>query len=270
MEHGKKYLREIWKEISGGTKISSIENFEDIWLKALFVSNNPELFVTSFTGISLENKLHQENGILSQWRGYGNNGGFAIIFDSITLASSYNSFIKNCKIHNAYQSNCNDCKICFKANIFDKVIYNHNFNMIQNHPQIGIARTFLDGFCTALVNDTQITVTQSDHDYFRMALYLMCILKHPAFEEENEIRFVCLNRLEKHTGGYHNESPYQICAEDQKPRLKIDFNPAAIKKIIIGPQKNQDQMQIYLKYFLENMGYLDVDVTKSEIPFIPV
>ncbi len=43
------------------------------------------------------------------------------------------------------------------------------------------------------INDTQITVTQSDHDYFRMALYLMCILKHPAFEEENE-NSICLSQ----------------------------------------------------------------------------
>lgn len=271
IEHGKGYLREIWKEIVGTTKISLFPGFENFWWAAGFApKTDPEFFVSSFTGIPSDKEALKKNGILSQWRGYGNNGGFAIVFDSAALDASYHSFGKKCKAHNEHDDSCSDCKIHFTAKIFDEVIYSHDLAMIQNHPDISIIKTHFDKFCTALNSGANIQSDPNDIEYYKFALYLMFNLKHQEFEEENEVRFSCFNRLEKFAGGYLNTSPFQINIEDQKPRLKIDFDPTAIKTIIVGPQKEQDQMQIYIKYFLENLGYLNVDVSKSEIPFIPI
>ena len=101
-------------------------------------------------------------------------------------------------------------------------------------------------------------------------LFAILAFKHPAFTEEKEIRFACLNRLEKKPKGYYNKSPYSIEFENSIPRLKIDFFPKAIKKIIIGPNSDQDKMKTLIRYQLEKSNFenmYDIEIIKSSIPF---
>ena len=102
-------------------------------------------------------------------------------------------------------------------------------------------------------------------------MFLIATMKHKGFYEEQEVRFLCLNRCERRSedgSGYHNMSPYPIEIECNAPRLKIDFPPQAIKKIIIGPQLNQSQKEILLRFHLELYGYRGVSIVKSSAPYV--
>lgn len=106
-------------------------------------------------------------------------------------------------------------------------------------------------------NRVPLSSEPNTENYIKALILLLLTLNHPNFEEEIEVRFACLNHLEAHEmlgGGYHNQSPYEICSENKAPRLKIDFNPLATKKIIIGPQPNPEQMEIVIRYLLENIN----------------
>lgn len=45
-----------------------------------------EPFVASFCSHAADHAYETDNGLLSQWRGYGNDGGYCIVFDTAALA----------------------------------------------------------------------------------------------------------------------------------------------------------------------------------------
>jgi len=276
LEHGKRYVTEIYQEVD--KSMSNIfkgrpQELEKLWWNPLAPNNNdPEFFVTSFCGIPKDKPDLGRNGLLSQWRGYGRNGSFAIIFDSLKLAESYFSFAKKCKEHRDCSYGCVDCLIHFFAHLFINTCYIHDFNIIKND---------FTKIYEAIKNHAQQHI--KDHqdcrknfnkeginDYIKAIIYLLLVLKSEFFIEENEIRFACLNRYERRGKDHHNQSPYDIINEGQKPRLKIDFPHFAIKRILIGPQPNQGQMKMMIKYQLEKYGYdAKIEIIESRIPFIP-
>lgn len=52
---------------------------------ALFKVLGAEVYITSFCAASQEDEYLKNNGLLSQWRGYGDDGGYAIEFDTQKL-----------------------------------------------------------------------------------------------------------------------------------------------------------------------------------------
>lgn len=77
MEHGKKHIGKIWQQQCDKVGLSSPN---EAWWK-VFTPNDdhPEFFITSFCGVPAGNIDLESDGLLSQWRGYGGQGGFAII-----------------------------------------------------------------------------------------------------------------------------------------------------------------------------------------------
>ncbi len=223
LEHGKKYINQIHQQnITKYQNINSqpclLENpskLDELWWQQTIAtrSNNPEFFITSFSGV--KNKSLAVDGLLSQWRGYGKDGGFALIFDSKEITQSYAHFSKTCTKHNEhYGYNCEDCKIHFFSNYFIQAKYEHDFHSFkEEYPEIyenidsysknsikyliaagnyGISPTRYDP------HELQILVERN----VRAVLFTLLSFKHNAFHEENEIRFACLNLLERESNGY--------------------------------------------------------------------
>jgi hypothetical protein len=57
----------------------------DIMYRVTFDNLSCEPFIASFCSHVDDQVYEQENGLLSQWRGYGNDGGFCIVFDTAEL-----------------------------------------------------------------------------------------------------------------------------------------------------------------------------------------
>lgn len=55
------------------------EIFVDSCYGALYDAVNAEIYITSFTGEHSEDSFINKNSLLSQWRAYGDDGGFAIV-----------------------------------------------------------------------------------------------------------------------------------------------------------------------------------------------
>src|SRR5690606_19305658 len=89
------------------------------------ILNDPEFFITSFAGIAKDSRIIEDDGLLSQWRGYATNNGVAILFHSDKLLRSYNSYSRKCKKHSVphYDTSCEDCKNYLFSHHFIKVVY---------------------------------------------------------------------------------------------------------------------------------------------------
>jgi len=59
----------------------------DILYAKIFGNSLAEPFIASFCSHANDQSYEKENGLLSQWRGYGNDGGFCIIFDTAALVT---------------------------------------------------------------------------------------------------------------------------------------------------------------------------------------
>ena len=88
--------------------------------------------------------------------------------------------------------------------------------------------------------------------------------KHPAFIDEREIRLAILNGL---------PNIKSILSTHAKPcgkiYIKFPFEPKAVKKIVIGPSKDQCMIYQQIKHCLDSIAaYSHVEIAKSNIPVV--
>ena len=55
-----------------------------VFVDSQYHATGDEIYIASFCG-EHKNSFVNSNGLLSQWRGYGNGGGFALVFDTKKL-----------------------------------------------------------------------------------------------------------------------------------------------------------------------------------------
>jgi Protein of unknown function (DUF2971) len=72
-------------EAMGGSLGGAANRMVNLIFKLLFdigPVSPAQPFISSFCSHSADQRYEQENGLLSQWRGYGRDGGYCIVFDS--------------------------------------------------------------------------------------------------------------------------------------------------------------------------------------------
>jgi hypothetical protein len=237
-----------------------IEMFVDFSYKSL----GQEIYITSFCGEHQENIFINENGLLSQWRAYGGDGGFAIVFKTHDLeemlTAEYDSFLYETLLLADVVYSDDEEKYKQELSEFLHEISAYNKKIFE---------TILKGKQEA-----------PDSALKACAAFISCITryKHQGFKEEKEIRIVTMPTI--------FDRYYQEMAGDEnrnsKPEKKREFRdkngkqipyvelfqslktPLPIEKIIVGPHKDKDSRAAALRIKLRNT---DIKVTVSEIPY---
>lgn len=89
------------------------------------------------------------------------------------------------------------------------------------------------------------------------------VIKHRGFSEEQESR-IC------HIWYDPKEIKYRYNDEQIIPYIEFKILPNTIRKIIIGPHSHQDKIYCnFLDFVMQNKEFEHVEVTCSDIPFIP-
>ena len=77
-----------------GGNVGAAKQFAHSWVDSLYrstfsVDAKAETYccITSFCSHAIDQQYEQENGLLSQWRGYGTDGGFCLVFDARKLSA---------------------------------------------------------------------------------------------------------------------------------------------------------------------------------------
>ncbi len=233
-------------------------------------------YITCFSAPSdnTENcKDIERNGLLSQWRGYGKNGGCCLVFNKNKLQD---------KLKNEQET------YSYKHLDFHTIQYgNSKLEKLEKHIEEIIT-----------IEKEQYThnsngMNKNDWKHYKnipKEHLINCIfsLKHHSFFEENEVRIVALrnnknNQYIPHGRSIHNaeyipedtKKDKEVCFGN-KPYLELlkqkenkdDLFELPIERIIVGPHNEQKKRTKYLQMFLKAKGKKNIHVGISQIPFI--
>jgi hypothetical protein len=220
-------------------------------------------YIASFCGTHDDCYLN-DNGLLSQWRAYGRDGGFSIEFRTHDLEEMLHSEIKD--FH-------------YNSLLLADVVYSDDEEKYKAElePTLHeIARHCMETFIFQLQERADPPYADRAFDAF-----IQCIsrYKHRGFKEEHEVRIVSLPTVMN--GEFQEVAGDDYCkSKPDKNREFRDQNgnlipyielfcstnkPLPIERIIVGPQKNKEARAAALRVMLRNT---DIKITTSEIPYI--
>lgn len=254
-------LEKNYEIISKEETLESITKHDtDVAIASLFNALNDQIYITSFCGEPADDYI-KENGLLSQWRGYGMDGGAAIVFKANELedklraeANQYaHGYLSLCDI--VYEGNEERFNSELKEHIDATARYIKN--MVQGvHGSQKHEETLIDGYSP----------------------FLSCIsrYKHKGFSEENEVRIVShLIKGDEYQKSIAEEKRaekevhYREKKGEQIPFIKLFDTaikqPLPIKKIIVGPHREKEKRAIMLRTLL---SHTNIKVEVSDIPYV--
>jgi hypothetical protein len=220
-----------------------------------------EPYVTSFcTSATPEVSQH---GLLSQWRGYGHEGGYAVVFDTSLL----DLLLKEEGEKWGYDLFGGD--VIYSSDSDEKI--REEFG-----PELDDLATGIEKFLTTAGNPESLEPTY--HALTRCA----CRYKHWGFHEEREVRIVAIPpnqrvvAIAKARGLIAPEKPRRVFHRGGAPVPcihlfeEITRRPdklLPITRIIVGPHREKEKRCRAVEVLLSQYG-LDIAVSASDIPYI--
>ncbi|MGZ8227327.1 MAG: DUF2971 domain-containing protein [Methylococcaceae bacterium] len=207
--------------------------------------------------------------MLSQWRAYGGNGGYAIIFNKNELEAEF-----------IFKEKTNTDKIFIVDTIYSNKGIKPFFKELLH--LLSVADYEIDEhlYSTMLFNlnpnadkeqlidiiSSRGGIEEEQYDSFYDSL-MRCIASYKdyGFHEENEVRiFAKLNKDSK------KSRYFRVKGEEQIPYIKLfDFDKSLpIRKIIVGPHKDKEARAAWLRVKLDSISRDDIEVAVSQIPFV--
>jgi hypothetical protein len=215
-------------------------------------------YVASFC--TTKNKWISRNGLLSQWRGYGVNGGYAIVFDSAKL---HTMLTAEAKIY--YEERLLLADVQYDMARLSKVKDRRVLEYIQNVKKGAYA------FLTTGNIDTEVEEALESNS----VLSVLC--KHRGFDEEKEVRIIVSEPSAEVGPDPSNESgkPYRkirsyLCNGVAVPCVHLfedqSLDAMPIRCVIVGPHPEKLERKRAAEILLRNHG-IDAEVFVSETPF---
>lgn len=231
--------------------ISGCKNAASLW---------HDYYITSFA--TTNNKQVSENGLLSQWRAYGSDGGYALVLDTAALDDVLR------KEGEAYP------EIEF---LMGDIQYRLNDNRrTDDQDTDGMIESLEKAFKEFVDSGKQ----KGAAGLAKWLTTLSLLFKHEGFEEEKEVRLVLaqlgpgleseprLQSVKQHPVCTRNQSgeivPYvELCVR------KIDNvrQHLPIKRIIVGPHRDKHDRKRAVQLLLKQHGLSPDIVTVSDIPY---
>ncbi len=232
----------------------------ELFIDACYETLTPEIYIISFCTESEDNYINQ-NGILSQWRAYGGDGGFAVVLNSEGLQNMLDFEYKF--FHYGYLEPAT-------------VVYSdedEKYNLMLNE-----LRPYLTDYLKKLFEQTLLIKNEPPDLGNAFSWLIKCFThyKHKGFKEENEARIIAMPLNE----GFIQDDTYKSKPEKERkfrnknggqiPYIELfrslgERLPLPIEKLIVGPHKDKELRAAALRIMLRNT---DIDVTISDIPYI--
>lgn len=221
-----------------------------------------EIYILSFCG-EPEKQSIADNGLLSQWRGYGAGGGAALIFDTEKLEEIL------AKEAMSYE---------YSAVLLADLIYSDDQQKLKE--ELSDELKILADIAKQFFNHENVSKGKEIDSSEGYIPFVSCIsrYKHFGFSEENEVRVVALPtliddeiiKLAKADGTTlkpEKVRKFRSNKEQRVPYIEL-FDSTDIKlpieRIIIGPHKNKEARKAKL---LEILSKTNIQIVCSEIPY---
>lgn len=223
-----------------------------------------EPFIFSMSGPRTEKVAR--SGLLSQWRGYGGDGGYAIVLDSHSFdhllkleGQTYHYQFAQWGDVYYYGAETEAQPSSEEVIEYEKTVRNGVIGLVRGKDPESI-----DGLYDAVTS-------------------LSCLYKHWGFAEEQEVRFVAIparGEVEKlaAAGGETRQARSTksfIRGGAPVPYIELmaglgtagERTKLPIKRVIVGPHKDKSSRAQAVRHLLAANGY-EVEVVCSEIPYI--
>lgn len=222
------------------------------------------------------------NGLLSQWRAYSEDGGFAIVFNKNKLQELLDiektSFAyKTLFIDDVVYSDKNE----FQLNGFREIAKESGMGFSCNDRQdyeIAFSEQ-LDTIEKFIFEEASEEEKKSQVDKVCLS-FVKCVTQYKdyGFKEEREVRIVAMpdfsNDQKSRKREFRCKNGEHIPYIELFKSVKLPESNESIKstlpieRIIVGPHKNKEARATWLCIKLAEMGRTDINVNVSEIPFI--
>ena len=252
-------------DINGGFE-ALVDLDSNVWVTGMYESlPHAGLYITSFCRESKDEYINA-NGVLSQWRGYGQYGGFALVFDTQSL---------ECMLEEEFER----YDYCF-GHLAD-VVYSDDEERFKCEftPQLDHLLGHMRAMLRCIPSGELDPVVQNDTK--ALAAFVSCIsrYKHRGFKEENEVRICaypavhdegCLNlrKSDKDQLKPEKERKFRKTNGECVPYIELFDSldqDLPIEQIIVGPHQNKEARVSALKVMLRGKN---IEVSASDIPFI--
>lgn len=235
---------------------SMVRSLKDVTLSM----NRP--FVLSLCGAT-EPRVAQ-SGLLSQWRGYGSDGGFAVVFDTAALEDALRSEAER---HHYMHVQMGD--VYYEGINPAQQPATPDFEELEEVVRTGVARLLRGG------------TAEETEGFYQAVTTLSCLCKHWGFWEEREVRVVVVpasqevldadpasTRPPKTVRSFMRATgpvPYVELFSSSGPQPSKPLLP--IKRVVVGPHRDKNGRVKQAQALLREHGY-EVAVQSSEIPYL--
>jgi hypothetical protein len=239
----------------------------DQWLKKVLVGfkeaqeKTQDHYVISFC--TANDQWVSQNGLLSQWRGYGPDGGYAIVFDAKGLSSLLDN---DAGIYHDSEET-----LYCGAVQYDRGIEELSF--VRDEQVLQHVQRVRNEFASCFRQQKP----WEDYDAFDSIAALSTFWKHRGFEEEKEVRIV--------VGEPSPKIQLEIADQVTTPFRKIHsfsrngtavpcihlfedhkLKTFPIRRVIVGPHPDKRQRKKAIEILLHNND-INADVVVSDTPF---
>lgn len=259
-------------EHSGGihkTAESEIQMTLDILYGAMLnpPAGSPKnnFFVLSFCKHEINSQFLQNNGLLSQWRGYGKDGGYAIVFEEKELMGKYDI---------ERESFYYGPTACDLVTYFDERDLDGSDSMRQHvDTVVHWAKAVYKDQTNGMKKSPEVTPNQIE-----ALLRCMTFIKHFGFEEEKEYRISVMPYTKDWQRSTHfkkeKKSFKEIKVRNRNgtliPYIELfkSKDNLPIKAICIGPHPDKEARAKSLSAYLDTMELNNVEIFYSDTPYI--
>ncbi len=209
--------------------------------------------------------LSESRDQLSQWRGYGRGGGYAIRFDAQELRKTVQqrrAYVAQAVSHQSAKEG-----LPLYETAFIKMAY-------KPQTQIPILRSELIKFVNEFAGRLTPQTTEEELTQHRSELVdplmnwvvaMATRMKDPGFKEEKEYRIATFMIPD-----FFSPSDTGLV-----PRVAIEFDPSCVKEILIGPGQNMETRESSVRYYVQmkmdprvkRKKYPGVEVNPSKTPY---
>lgn len=220
-------------------------------------------YVTSFC--HTKSGFATEDGLLSQWRAYGTDGGYAIVFDSQKLSELLDAEHR---------------RFFYSFLRFGDVDYHEDDVALEaKHPESLEWEASIRKVIAGLI--VQPEKFDIANQLFDPMISLSTRHKHRGFREESEVRIVAgtPNELDTEEARSEGETRHRkpVYFEPRNgvlvPHIALFERPAGemvtlpIKQVVVGPHSERLKRQKAVRLLLDQCG-IEADVTTSDIPYL--
>lgn len=240
-----------------------VKHDTELFVDTQYQSTGDEIYIVSFCGEHKEPNINR-NGLLSQWRGYGAGGGFALVFDTQILEEMLEE----------------------EGNRYEYSV-GHIADLVYSDDEDKLKKELSDNL--SILADGITKLIENAHSSNRMDLdlsdcylpFVSCITryKHYGFREENEVRIVALPTvLDQRHLEYASSKGASLKPEKERKFRNKNYQHIPyielfdlietglpIEKIIVGPHKEKEIRASTLRVMLSKTS---IEIACSDIPYV--